>query len=95
MCDTVRGTRACLLLAMLVTVAGCGSPINENNLGRIKTGMTLAEVKAILGPKPSPVYGRMLGVSPNHAMLEWRDGDKSIVVMFEDGEVVRTAHAGL
>jgi hypothetical protein len=38
-----------VLLACLLFLVGCGSPITKDNYAQIKTGMTIAEVESILG----------------------------------------------
>ena len=70
---------------MLLMVSGCGSKVTKENLEKIKVGMTIDEVKDILG---EPTEGGDLKAGALSAgAMTWKDGDKSIVVTFVGGKV--------
>jgi hypothetical protein len=52
--------------------------VTQANLDRIRLGMTLKEVEAIMGGKGSPTSGR------DGTLFEWRNGDASITVVVAD-----------
>jgi hypothetical protein len=82
----------CAFFLLLVVVA-CGSKVSEDNYGKIKTGMTLEEVKGILGdPTETPAAVGVAGVSAGAYV--WKDGDKSITVTLMNDKVSLTAKSG-
>jgi hypothetical protein len=49
--------RAIALLPFALLLVGCGGPgVTPDNYDRVQKGMTMAEVKAILGPPRSSMY---------------------------------------
>jgi len=49
--------RLSLFLLLVLLLAGCGGPgVTLDNYNRIERGMTMAEVRAILGPPRSSMY---------------------------------------
>ncbi len=78
-------------------LAGCSGPaVSQENFDKIDTGMTMDEVKAILG---EPTEENAAGVSMGDMEISggatvWKEGDKSIVVTFQDGKVVAKAKKG-
>jgi hypothetical protein len=84
---------AILLIAVCSTLAWLLSTrINEKNFNRIKDGMSVAEVRAILGDDDESHGGVIL--SPDGHWLqdvEWRKGRNSIRVFF-DNDKARNKH---
>lgn len=59
--------RCLMLIAMALVIAGCRAErVTRANFNRIETGMTRAEVEAILG-KPENSYQGVLSWSTNHS----------------------------
>jgi hypothetical protein len=52
----------CVLVAALVLVA-CGSKLNPDSFAEVKTGMSLEEVKALLGKPDEVESGELLGLT--------------------------------
>ena len=79
-------TAAVAMVFALGIMACSGSKINQDNFEKIKTGMTLAEVKAILGePADSSSIGAA-GISGGTAM--WKVEGISINIQFMNGKVI-------
>ena len=79
------------ILAALVVgafcLAACGaSRINQANFEKIKTGMSLAQVQAILG-EPTEASSVDLAVFSGTAS-KWRQGDVTITIQFVNGKVM-------
>ena len=96
---TNRIALVCLVLVALgaLMLAGCGSKVTKSNFDQIKTGMTLAEVEAILGKGTestgaSAAIGDLAGSAKS---VVWKDGDKSITVNFLNDKVALKAAGGL
>ncbi len=77
----------CLLLILSVVLASCmASPINEANFQKIKTGMTQAEVQAILGP---PTESSSVDVAVFAGTTStWKHKDVTISIQFVNGKVI-------
>ncbi|MBM4074186.1 MAG: outer membrane protein assembly factor BamE [Planctomycetes bacterium] len=77
-----------LLIALFVIMAfvGCGSRLNVENFNRVKVGMTLEEVKQILG-EPAGTY---------QTIKTWQSGSsRSVTIEFDDqGKVVSKDRSG-
>ncbi len=91
-------------LAMLVAIAGCESKITQASYDKIQNGMSLSEVKKILGgdgidetPSGTSITGAGVGDSRAAAqnVYRWKDGSKYIVVTFRDGKVTSKVQEGL
>jgi hypothetical protein len=89
---------ALVALALLLTDRLLWRPgLTEDNVRRIKAGMTLAEVEALLGgPATETIDGQAEGepISPLRVrwQREWLEGGDSVVVQFwADGRVMATA----
>lgn len=81
---TLRVVVAPLLLAL--ALGGCASKISQANFDRIKTGMTLEQVRGILG-KPTESSGIQFGdFSGASATWKARDG-ATIMIQFMDDKV--------
>lgn len=71
----------CVALTCLLA-AGCGSKLTADRFDRVKEGMTLSQVKSILG-KPHGV----VKTAAHAEMLGWESGDAIINVMMANGKV--------
>jgi hypothetical protein len=69
--------------------------LTEGNVRRIRPGMTLAEVEALLGGPAAEVVEMPADWPAYHWQHEWREGGTSVVVQFfEDGSVMAAAGKG-
>lgn len=79
-------TNKSLILGSAAVIAllasGCGSRLTADRFDRVKEGMTLSQVKGILG-KPHGV----VRTGDNAQMLGWESGDAIINVMMANGKV--------
>jgi hypothetical protein len=73
---------AALLSLLLVA---CGSPVNQENFQKIETGMTQAEVEAILG-RPDESSSASLG-NFSGGSSTWKSGDAAITVQYMNDQV--------
>jgi len=78
-----------LALALCLSVlllSGCSSKINEQNYTQIQNGMTMEQVKAILG---EPTESETLGIGPlSGTRAIWKDSSgTSININFLNGKV--------
>jgi hypothetical protein len=73
-----------LAVLMFASFLGCTSKVTPDNYDRIKGGMTIAEVEALLGPGQEEKTPAHL---PDAKALRWRNGDFTIKVEFRDGKV--------
>lgn len=102
-----RALTLSLLTAFLLVTAGCGAKLTQENYDKIKMGMTRAEVEDVLGegeeqasvginmPGMEGGGATMPQVSESAAVVTWEDGDKKIMVFFEDGKVAGKMQSGL
>jgi hypothetical protein len=99
-----------ILLALCLALAGCKkSKITQENYDKIKTGMSLSEVEAILGEGTKEGgegenMAAQVGVdlsggvgAQKSAITEyvWEKGDKKITVSFVQGKVSNKRSSGL
>ena len=95
-----------LLVGFVLSVAGCGGKgkvVNKSNYDKVKIGMTVAKVEAILGKGQQKVEqtGGMPGMPgmPKMAIsakiMVWTEGGKAITVTFMNDKVTLKAHQGL
>ncbi|MFZ5448575.1 MAG: outer membrane protein assembly factor BamE domain-containing protein [Thermodesulfobacteriota bacterium] len=78
------------ILAALMVCAlclwGCGSRINQANFEKVQTGMTVAQVTAILG---EPTESSSVDVAVfSGTVAKWKAGDVTITVQFVNDKVV-------
>jgi outer membrane protein assembly factor BamE (lipoprotein component of BamABCDE complex) len=67
-------------------LAACGSRINQADFEKIQTGMTMAQVTAILG---EPTESSSVDVAVfSGTVSTWKAGDVTITVQFVNGKVV-------
>jgi hypothetical protein len=93
-------SRLMVVLALCLLVGACKSKVTKANYDRIKEGMTLAEVEAILGKGTkdtgdgSNVAGQFGVALPQPAVsgagdiYKWEGGAGTITLTFRDGKVV-------
>ncbi len=79
-------SKLCLLLVLSLALASCTSRINEANFDKIKTGMSQAEVQAILGP-PTETSSVDVAVFAG-ATSTWKHKDTTISIQFVNGKVI-------
>jgi hypothetical protein len=99
-----------LLLALCLLLAGCRkSKLTQENFDKIKNGMTLKEVEAILGEGTSQggdganvaaqfgvdVSGGVQQQAPAATDYVWEGDKKKITVTFKQGKVVNKTSSGL
>jgi hypothetical protein len=97
MLKTARPWQAALMLLVCLFVAACKSKVTAENYAKIKTGMTQAEVEAILGEGTvesgdGTAVANQFGVDlPGAGKVPefhvWRGGDKTIRVQYHNGRV--------
>jgi len=100
----LRGSLLALSLAGAVFLAACESKITQESFDKIETGMSQTQVEKLLGGKctdetPSGTSITGAGVADSRKaaakILRWKDGSKSIVVVFRDGKVFEKMKDGL
>ncbi len=76
-----------LCLALCLSLAGCGrAKLTQANFDKIQTGMTLAQVRAILG---DPTESHSVNVAVvSGTVSEWRQGEVTISIQFVNDRVV-------
>jgi outer membrane protein assembly factor BamE (lipoprotein component of BamABCDE complex) len=75
----------CLVIS-LTLISCAGSKISQANFEKIKTGMTLAQVTAILG---EPTESSSVDVAVvSGTVSKWKAGDVTITIQFVNGKVV-------
>lgn len=73
------------VIVLALTLAACGSPVNQENFAKIETGMTQQEVEALLG-KPSEASTASLGGISGGAAT-WKHKDVTISIQFMNDKV--------
>ena len=100
-----RVTASSVSALLLATAAGCGGGVSQSSYDKVTTGMTQAQVEAILGTgkeqtsssmaTPPMAVGGMSVPGMSTKTLTWQDGSKSITVVFKDDKVFTKAESGL
>ncbi|MCE5276936.1 MAG: DUF3862 domain-containing protein [Planctomycetaceae bacterium] len=88
---------AVALAAALVLAPMACNRLTHTNYDRIRTGMTVDQVKDILG-EPQEVDsggGEILGVGASGTSMVWRSGNKTITVVFVNNQVVSKSMSNL
>lgn len=86
-----RNLVICAVLAFALTLAACGGGgVNQANYDKIENGMTLEQVKDILG---EPADGGGIG-GLSAGGYTWKDGDKSINITFANDKVAVKTKSG-
>jgi len=75
------------VMVICMSLASCiGSPISQENFEKIKTGMSLAQVTAILG---EPTESSSVDVAVfSGTVSKWKAGDVTITIQFVNSKVV-------
>ncbi len=74
-------------IVICMSLASCSGPkISQENFLKIQTGMSLAQVQAILG-EPTEASSVDLAVFSG-TVSKWRQGDVTITIQFVNGKVV-------
>jgi len=76
-----------LFFAISLSLISCGGPpLTQENFDKIQTGMTLAQVQAILG---EPTESSSVDVAVfSGTVSKWKQGDVTINIQFVKGKVV-------
>ena len=76
-----------LVMVICMSLVSCsGSQISQENFEKIQTGMSLAQVTAILGP---PTESSSVDVAVfSGTVSKWKAGDVTITIQFVNGKVV-------
>jgi outer membrane protein assembly factor BamE (lipoprotein component of BamABCDE complex) len=76
-----------LAIVICMGLVSCGgSKISQENFGKIQTGMSLAQVTAILG---EPTESSSVDVAVfSGTVSKWKAGDVTITIQFVNGKVV-------
>ena len=86
----LRMTAMLLAGVMLLTVCGCAPRVSKENYDRINTGMSPADVKAIMG-EPATVSteaGSVLGFGGSVTLMTWKEGKSVLIVRFWNDRVL-------
>jgi outer membrane protein assembly factor BamE (lipoprotein component of BamABCDE complex) len=75
------------ILVICMSLVSCGSlKITQENFEKIKTGMSMAQVTAILGP---PTESSSVDVAVfSGTVSKWKAGDVTITIQFVNSKVV-------
>jgi hypothetical protein len=82
----MRFARALLVLLPLLLAACSPAKLTEENVAKIGDGMTIEQVKAIVGPPTETQSGSILGITG--ASSVWKEGDATLAVQFVNDKVV-------
>ena len=76
-----------LVMVICMSLVSCiGSPISQENFEKIQTGMSLAQVQAILG---APTESSSVDVAVfSGTVSKWKALDVTITIQFVNGKVV-------
>jgi len=81
--------RGLIILAMgfffWFVMSACGSKVKQDNFNKIQVGMTLEEVRAILGPSTESSSVQIGGLSGTSAT--WTSKEGTIQIQFLNGKV--------
>jgi hypothetical protein len=76
-----------VLLVFSIALTACeSSRINQENFDKVKTGMTQAEVQAILGPPTESSSADFAVFSGTASTWKWQD--ITITIQFVNGQVI-------
>src|SRR5262249_43941900 len=106
-----RGIRLVPFLVLTVLLAGCtNKDITKANYDKIKVGMTLKQVEAIIGPPDVAMQGNgcrgctIAGIFRREGQchivmdpgkIEWMENHKTITLKFKYGRVTHKEQSGL
>ncbi|MBM4109355.1 MAG: hypothetical protein FJ255_11215 [Phycisphaerae bacterium] len=92
---------AALVLASLL--AGCESKVTDENFAKVTDGMSYAQVEGLLGSgEDQTATGTGIGgaglltaeTRSKRKVFVWKEGNKIITVVFDDGKVVEKMREG-
>ncbi len=75
-----------VLTFFALCLVGCGSRVNQENFEKVQTGMTMAQVTAILGEPTESSSVDIAGISGTAST--WKQGDVTVTIQFVNGKVV-------
>ena len=83
---------AAMILLCATLSQGCGSKITQENFDKIQSGMTQAEVTAILG---DPTESSSIGFGPvGGTTSTWKANGRTITIQFVNGKVIAKVFSG-
>ena len=83
----LRFKTAAVAMGFVFCLMACsGAKVNQENFDKIKTGMTMAEVKAVLGEPADASSFDVAGISGATAM--WKGDGITINIQFMNGKVI-------
>ena len=82
----MRVHRSLGVAILLLSLAACGSRLNQENFDKIHDGMSQQEVREILGDPVDASGASFLGLSSGEAV--WKDDKATITVHFLNDKVV-------
>src|SRR5438309_11589007 len=82
----MRVHRSLGVAILLLSVAACGSRLNQENFDKIHDGMSQQEVREILGDPVDASGASFLGLSSGEAV--WKDNKTTITVHFLNDKVI-------
>ena len=77
------------LIACAIVLAACGNKATNDNLVSVKSGMSQAEVKKILGRPDQIETGEILGLSGTTYTYDNKDGSKVQISFIDDHVTVK------
>ena len=85
------------LAVLLGGLGGCSSKISRENYDKVQTGMTVAQVKEILGEPAETKSGgaSVLGIGGTASTLTWKAGDKTITLTFVNDQLTTKSMSNL
>lgn len=91
-----RSPPALLVLVLAAALAACGSRVTLENYQKLKAGMTVEEVEAILGSGTEvEASSGLLSGANAPTKLRWTGGGAAISVTFVDGRLKSLSKEGL
>ncbi len=93
MCKARSLVRAgAMMLVCSILLLGCASKITQENFEKVQSGMTQAEVKAILG---DPTESSSIGFGPVAGTTStWKGNGSTITIQFVNGKVIAKVFSG-
>lgn len=80
------------LLLCSTLLPGCASKITQENFEKIQSGMTQAEVTAILG---DPTESSSIGLGPiGGTTSTWKANGRTVTIQFVNGKVIAKVFSG-
>ncbi len=93
MCKVRSLVRAgAMMFLCSILLLGCASKVTQENFEKIQSGMTQAEVKAILG---DPTESSGIGFGPVAGTTStWKGNGSTITIQFVNGKVIAKVFSG-